>query len=281
MRFGDFSAHVVIEGEDVKEYEITVNSSGTQATCWIASEVGKMFSVKWSCHSSKRPACQGVLTVDGIGCVRTCLLPMYNKDTAFCSVMHLGTKERDLMFCNLQLSDDEALLGKPVLSHLGKIKLGISQGTIRWEPSKAPESGSQLTSYRSIYHEKSVKKLSTHCVGFGPEREHSIPSRVWEFVPNQDPPFEFIFEYRPIGILQANGIAPRSAPAIPTTLSDSSSGMQKTQSGVLERIALLENELKRLRGQAHDETEDRKPKRIKKEHTEKRPLVHGEVIDLT
>lgn len=136
--------------------------------------------------------------------------------------------------------DDEALLGKPVSSHLGEIKLGISQGTIYWAPSKAPESGSRLTSYGSIYHEKSVKKLSTHCVGFGPERERSIPSRVWEFVPNQDPPFEFIFEYGPIGILQADGIAPRPAPAIPTTLSDSPSGTWKTQSGVSERIALLE-----------------------------------------
>ncbi|KIO14645.1 hypothetical protein M404DRAFT_991405 [Pisolithus tinctorius Marx 270] len=103
MRLGDFSAQVVVEGEDVKEYEITVNSSGTRATCWIASEVGKKFSVKWRCHSTERPACQGVLTVDGIRCVRTCLLPTY-EDTAFGSVMPLGTNERDLMFCDLQLS---------------------------------------------------------------------------------------------------------------------------------------------------------------------------------
>ncbi|KAI5998711.1 hypothetical protein EDD15DRAFT_188759 [Pisolithus albus] len=281
MRLGDFSARVVVEREKLKEYEVTVDSSGTQATCWIGSEVGKNFSVKWRRHSISGLASQGIVTVDGIGCSSDKLFPGDNKHTASCSGMVYGTTKRDLMFCDLQLSDDEALLGKSVSSHLGEITLCISFGSFHWERRRGERTGSPLTSHANTYHEKSVKKLTSHCVGFGPERQRDLPPMHWKFRPNQDPPLKFIFKYRPIGILQANGIAPRPAPVVATAVSDDPSGTQKSQRGVLERIALLENELKRLRSEVDDESEDRKPKRIKKECVEKRPIVHGEIIDLT
>lgn len=280
MRLGDFSAHVTVEGKNLKEYEVTVNSSETQATCWIGSEVGRKFSVNWRCRSKRGPDSRGDLAVDGINCDSvvsdgTNIVP--------CSVMRLGMKERDLIFCDLQLSDDDALLAKSVSSHLGEITLRIIRGTVSRKPVRAMGAGSQLTnhSHANVYHEKSVKKLTTHCVGFGSERECTSRSLVgWKSAPNYAS-LEFIFKYRPIGILQANGIAPRPAPAIPPTFSDNPSDTQKTQSRVLDRIELLENELKRLRSQVHDEMEDQKPKRIKREHKEERPAVHGEVIDLT
>ncbi|KAI6099630.1 hypothetical protein F5141DRAFT_388977 [Pisolithus sp. B1] len=240
MRLGDFSAHVVVEKEELKEYEVTVNSSGTQATCWIGSEAGKKFSVNWRRHSINGLASRGCVTVDGITCGRKTSLPTDNKDTASCSAMVRGTTRRDLMFCNLQLSDDEALLGKAVPSYLGEITLHIVCGTFRQKRRRVQGTSLQLTSHANTYHEKSVKKLTTHCVGFGPERKRSSPTVHWTVTPNQDPPLEFIFKYRPIGILQANGIAPRPAPSIPTTLSDNTSDALKTQSGVIERIALLE-----------------------------------------
>ncbi|KAI6025154.1 hypothetical protein PISMIDRAFT_672925 [Pisolithus microcarpus 441] len=280
MRLGDFSAHVVVEEKELKEYEVTVDSSGTQATCWIASEVGKKFYVKWTRHSTKCGlSSQGSLYVDGIVCCRTAILPADEEETSYCSQMVRGTTERDLMFCDLQLSDDEALLGQSVSSRLGEIDLCIVRGTHCWEVRRAQGTGSEFTSHTSTFHEKSVKKLTTHCVGFGPGRKCNY--MPWYLIPNQDPPLKFIFKYRPIGILQANGIAPRPVPAVATTVADGPSGTQKSQSGVLERIALLENELKRLRNEVGDESGDRKAKRIKRECVEKRPVVHGEIIDLT
>ncbi|KAI6099632.1 hypothetical protein F5141DRAFT_388968 [Pisolithus sp. B1] len=282
MRLGDFSAHVVVEEEELKEYEVTVDSSGTQATCWIGSEAGKKFSVEWRCHSVKGLASQGSLTVDGISCCKTALSPTDDKvNAASCTAMVDDATRRDLMFCDLQLSDDEDLLGKSVSSHLGEICLRIVRGTLCWERRWAQGTGSQLTSRSNTYHEKSVKKLTTHCVGFGPEQKYPLARMTWKVTPNQDPPLKFIFKYRPIGILQANGIAPRPAPTLPTTVPNDPSGTQRTQGGVLERIALLENELKRLRNEVHDETEGQEPKRIKRECVEKYPVVHGEIIDLT
>ncbi|KAI6025155.1 hypothetical protein PISMIDRAFT_672920 [Pisolithus microcarpus 441] len=281
MRLGDFSAYIVVEEKELKEYEVTVDSSGSQATCWIGSEAGRKFSVEWRRHSTKCGlSSQGSLFVDGIPCCRTALLPTHNEHTASCSGMVRGTTERDLMFRDLQLSDDETLLGKSVSSHLGEITLRISFGTFHWQ-RRRQGTRSPLTSHASTYHEKSVKKLTTHCVGFGPEREHDLPPMHWKLRPSQDPPLKFIFKYRPIGILQANGIAPRPVPAVATTVSNDPSGTQKSQSGVLERIALLENELKRLRSEVDDELGDRKPKHIKKECVEKRSIIHGEIIDLT
>lgn len=277
MRLGDFSAQVVVDEKELKEYEVAIDNTGTQATCWIASEAGKKFHVKWTRHSTKCDlSTQGCLYVDGIVCCRTALLAADEEDTSWCSQMVRGPTERDLMFCNLQLSDDEALLGQSVSSRLGEIDLCIVSGTHYWEVRRTQGTGSQCTSHTNTFHEKSVKKMTAHCVGFGPARKCDY--MPWYLVPNQDPPLKFIFKYRPIGILQANGIAPRPAPA---TVAEGPSGAQKTQSGVEERIALLENELKRLRNEVGDESGDRKAKRIKKERVEKRPIVHGEIIDLT
>ncbi|KAI5990094.1 hypothetical protein EDD15DRAFT_1177203 [Pisolithus albus] len=280
MRLGDFSAYIVVEGEESKEYEVTVDSGGTQATCWIGSEAGKKFSVMWRRHSINGPASRGEVTVDGVGCCCINLLPRDNEVTASCSRMVRGTTQRDLMFCDLQLSDDDALVGKSVSSYLGEITLRIWFGTFHWQ-RRRQGTILPLTSHANTYHEKSVKKLTTHCVGFGPEREREVRPMHWKMSPNQDPPLNFIFKYRPIGILQANGVAPRPAPAIVTAVPGDPSGTQNSLSGVLERIALLENELKRLRNEVSDESADRKPKRIKRECVEKHPIIHGEIIDLT
>lgn len=182
-----------------------MNSSGTQATCWIGSEAGKKFSVNWKRHSLEGPASEARLAVDGIGCVRMGFRETSRAHAGGCSKMVRGTEARDLMFCDLQLSDDEALLGKSVPSHLGEITLCVVRGSIRYtrRKARAPGTPSRLTCHANIYHEKSVKKLTTHCVGFGPEREHRS-GRTSEFKRNQDPPLEFIFKCRPIGILQAN-----------------------------------------------------------------------------
>ncbi|KIM68513.1 hypothetical protein SCLCIDRAFT_1209334 [Scleroderma citrinum Foug A] len=280
MRVGEFSANILVGDKELEEYEVTVDASGTQATCWVASEVGKKFTVRWKCHSQKRlienagrvrldgTPCGGMIM--GCGCLG-------QKDTAHFSSISRGTMERDFVFSNLQLSDDEALLGRPVSKHLGEISVDILHGTAGPRRVDMEERLPSLLDHSDKKHERMVKKLSSHCVGFGQQRTIQR-KQVSGFIPNNSPPVIFTFKYRPIAILQANGIAPRHE--------DISQGAtpEKDSTAVLEKIHLLENELKRLRDQVLDNTtEGPQIKRIKKECgvSEKRPIISGEVIDLT
>ncbi|KAL4066114.1 hypothetical protein J3A83DRAFT_4375401 [Scleroderma citrinum] len=180
-------------------------------------------------------------------------------------------------FAYLSCQDDEALLEIPVSQHFGEISLEIKygKGVIQRHTTARGNRTLNLTTKR---HEKSMKKLSSHCVGFGPE-DYCPPGRVVDFTPNQDPPITFAFKYRPLEILQANGIAPQHS-----DISSDIAVPKNDTTAVLERINLLENELKRLRDQVDDPAQDIKPKRVKKEHnmSEKLPpFISEEVIDLT
>ena len=92
-----------------------------------------------------------------------------------------GTMECDLMFSNLQLTgtlaaflrsspqlenkDDEALLGRPVSKNFGEILLKIGQGEIGSSCPDMEELPSLLLDLPDKRHERTVKKLSSHCVG--------------------------------------------------------------------------------------------------------------------
>lgn len=71
----------------------------------------------------------------------------------------MGTKERDLLFCDLQLTDDEALLGKSVSNQLGEITLRIDRGRVDQENEGKGTLGTRsgLSTDANVYHEKSVK----------------------------------------------------------------------------------------------------------------------------
>ena len=45
MRVGDYTASIVVDGKALEEYEFTLNPSATAATCWVASEVGKVYAL--------------------------------------------------------------------------------------------------------------------------------------------------------------------------------------------------------------------------------------------
>ncbi|KIM68514.1 hypothetical protein SCLCIDRAFT_7191 [Scleroderma citrinum Foug A] len=280
MRVGEYTARILVDGKELEEYEVTVDASETQATCWVASEVGKKFTVQWKCHFPTRLLeSSGYVTLDGTECggkyIRCGLLG--KNDTANISSISCGTMERDFIFSSLQLSDDEALFGRAVSKQLGEISVKILHGAVgppRYDMSELPS----LLSHSDKKHEKMVKKLSSHCVGFGQQRT-TQRRMVADFIPNSSPPIIFTFKYRPIAILQANGIAPRHEGAPPKDVTPENDTIARR-----ERIRLLEDELKRLRDQAPDDTaEGPKAKRIKKEHgvSEKRPIISEEVIDLT
>ncbi|KIJ07708.1 hypothetical protein PAXINDRAFT_182411 [Paxillus involutus ATCC 200175] len=300
MQLGDFSAHVVVDGKELEEYDVVIDSS-TKATCYIASEQGKTFSVKWQCHAEIRLTDNsGKVMVDGISCGAYMMRSgsLGDEDTRVLS--HIGeTKARDLMFSRLQLSDDDDLLDKEVPKDLGDISLNIKRGELVKSRRRNRKTESCAPDENLKFHEKS-KKATVHCVSFGPERvlrQQTTPSKFRvRVVPNDDPLLVFVFKYRPLGILQANGIAPK-----PVSVSSGSRHNVNLDECEIEiqdgsyiedikpveldgRIETLENELKRLRSLQAGASQDRKPKRVKKEEPglEKRlRFTPGEVIDLT
>jgi len=87
MHVGEYFANILVDDKELEEYEVTVDAGGTQATCWVASEVGKVyaplfstnapevltsfkkFTVQWKCHSQERLIQNGgEVRLDGTYC---------------------------------------------------------------------------------------------------------------------------------------------------------------------------------------------------------------------
>ncbi|KAH0832993.1 hypothetical protein J3R83DRAFT_11974 [Lanmaoa asiatica] len=115
----------------------------------------------------------------------------------------------------------------------------------------------------------------------------------WRLIPDNDPELTFVFKYQPLSVLQANGIAPRSTSNGANTgyeINSSESNVGTVDDPISEdikpaqlndRIQNLENELKRLRDLQHSESENQKPKRVKREERSQPIFAPGQIIVLT
>ncbi|KAF8126957.1 hypothetical protein EV363DRAFT_1433833 [Boletus edulis] len=298
MQLGAFTANIIVDGKALEEYDVT-SESPTRVTCWVASEEGKPFAVQWKCHEERRIAgSQGSVYVDGTGCGNVLKYPGTLGDgstTATLSSLIRATSMQDLMFARVQLSDDDALLNKKIHKDLGEISLVIVRGEIKTvRENHHADDVMPFNNNNEELHERS-KKATVHCVGFGPQKARKRSRYICRLIRNSLPKIDFVFKYRPLSVLQANGIAPRPASAdVDAGLenNDDERNVGAPNGSVPEdikpaqlngRIRNLENELKRLRDLQASDSEDRKPKRIKTESREgRRPLiVPGEIIDLT
>ncbi|KAG6374434.1 hypothetical protein JVT61DRAFT_4471 [Boletus reticuloceps] len=269
MQLGTFTANIIVDGKALEEYDVT-SESPSRVTCWVASEEGKPFTVQWKCLEETRVAgSRGSVYVDGTGCGSVLKYPgtLGDKDTtATLSSLVRATSMQDLMFARRWFE-----------------RTTIAADVIPFNNEELHERSKKqqftvLGKYR-IWTAKGQETLSIYL----------------SFDPQQSTRNQFVFKYRPLGVLQANGIAPRPASAdIDAGLenNDDERNVEAPNGSVPEdikpaqlngRIRNLENELKRLRDLQASDSEDRKPKRIKTESREgRRPLiVPGEIIDLT
>ncbi|KAK0209075.1 hypothetical protein DFS33DRAFT_1380558 [Desarmillaria ectypa] len=104
------------------------------------------------------------------------------------------------------VSDDEELLHNSTLSELGEIRIDILRvQKLARSPFRAPTFGEV-----GKIHEHSKKAIS-HCANAGDEI--SVPKpKTFNDVKKLSHLVTFIFRYRPLGILQANDIAPVPEP---------------------------------------------------------------------
>jgi len=282
MQLGELSAVVCVDGGLLPEYAVEYSADGMEATCWIASEKDKKFSVKMENTETLRTISCDVM-VDGIkcGCSRLRDLSGTGVSTACrSSVSTSANTRRPLTFSQQILTDDDAYLDVAISPDLGTIKVVFKlvkpldgQGVYhdqRWRNICEPP---------IKVHERSKKGMG-HSVQFGPEY-HSpnishLSSRTIKVLAT------FVFKYRPIELLRAQGIAPpaerEERAATPTGVVNLSMEVDEEDADEAE-IKKLEMKLNALKNK---KKQVKRAPDVKKEIKSEEPIFKpGEVIDLT
>ncbi|KAG2366912.1 hypothetical protein BDR07DRAFT_1479688 [Suillus spraguei] len=298
MIFGDLSSFVFIDGQELPEYAVVASSTPTEnrITCWIASEEGKKFGVRWMNATERSWAIRAVVSVDGVRCPPQTMRPG-RVGTIERTYLSNDSVTRDFMFSNIELTDDDSMLGDKNSNDIGQIVLKVDTGerTKKKVVKHGISKNSALRVREGKVHERS-KKACAHRVIFGKEvyRQDYLPGRSKSrsaFKPDNRPTTVFVFKYTRLDILQAMGIAPSTStnskandygdeieiidgPYEPSSLS-------LPLKDVKPRIQHLEMELQHLRARLAS-SEDQKPSRIKLERgVSRRQQTAMEVLDLT
>ncbi|KAH7921593.1 hypothetical protein BV22DRAFT_1132141 [Leucogyrophana mollusca] len=275
LQFGTLRACIKVDGVILTPYGIETIVEESKVTCWIPSEVGKNFSVVWQDTCDFRVYYEsGTVTIDGSPSGGQILGPLRSGEplsyaNCTCELRHLrtsGSSGRPFTFSNLQLTDDDVYL-KSAPARLGEIELTVwPVAPISLAPWAPIQSGNN-----QIVHER-AKKAYSHCVGFG--NEVALPYvRTLTTRPISAKPFAtFVFRYRPLDRLIADGIAPPLRRAdkrtVPDDFEDSDGepgdeAMRELQA-LKEHVKRLERKLvqsrrsssKRVKAEACDETID-------------------------
>ncbi|KAJ3843922.1 hypothetical protein F5878DRAFT_603365 [Lentinula raphanica] len=238
LAFKDFSAWIEVDGSELPLFD--VNVEGNEVSCWIPSEVGKAFIVKVRTGERRTPKSLG-LYMDGqsfggkfmdTGAPRTC---------TFAGVRTSATTQQPFVFSNVELTDDDEYLSQATAG-LGDIKLVIWHATFR--RLKRRTFGKHDTIGK--VHEKS-KKVTGHKIGLGNDRRVPAADPQKTKSTRHDVIVSFIFRYRPLDLLRANGIAPpapRLGNAVKPEVLDLTGDSEEED---IHRMRSLEEELEQLR----------------------------------
>ncbi|KAJ6498800.1 hypothetical protein C8R45DRAFT_980019 [Mycena sanguinolenta] len=213
MQLKEFSAWVCIDGKEVPEYNVEISEADRTVTCWIASELGKKFSVHWK-NSAYQGSTAGDLKMDGTSCGGK--LMRYPSTTSKDGVID-GQTLKPFMFSSLQLTDDDADLRGPgvALPDLGVIELYIYPTSVT-QASHRRSAGPAANLTTLKVHERS-KKAVTQQIGLAPAERLPAPSSFAYPVRIGPDLVKFLFKYRPLDVLRANGIAPQPVQAKAST----------------------------------------------------------------
>ncbi|KAG2042456.1 hypothetical protein BDR03DRAFT_943431 [Suillus americanus] len=302
MIFGDLSAYVFVDGQELPEYAAVVSTTSTKnrITCWIASEEGKKFGVRWMNATEQSWGIQAAVSIDGVRCARQTVRPSW-VGIKECTYWGNDSVTRDFTFSKLELTDDDSMLGDQSSNDIGQIVLKVETGEYtKVQVVKHGISKNHAPRVREgKVHERS-KKACAHRVIFGdevPRQVHHLSGRSTSrtvFKPDNRPATVFVFKYTRLDILQAMGIAPSTSNN--TSKEDANdhddeieiidgpyepSSLRLPLKDVKPRIRRLEMELQHLRTQLAS-SEDQKPSRVDSEcGVSRRQQTTMEVLDLT
>ncbi|KAH7907516.1 hypothetical protein BJ138DRAFT_1104274 [Hygrophoropsis aurantiaca] len=304
LQYKQLSAWITVDDDTALEpYGIETSPDTNTVTCWIVSEAGKKFSVNWKdCAPSRQSDTDGVVHLDGQHCGGVVTLRTSSLHTKKSRVRLSPTLSRDIMFSNVQLTDDDAYLERSN-ADLGEVKLSLWHGVRTGDSTH--NSVREVTETHKV-HER-TKKAGAHCVGFG-DVVTTEPIRFSKFARSTtQPAATFIFKYRGYDLLRANGIIPPPSPqkssiTPPSESTKNASGSAAAESSQAEnedddddtereistlkrKLELLESRRKNSNGgrDRASQPRDRPIKRVKvkREHPRRICVPSGEVIDLT
>ncbi|KAF8972196.1 hypothetical protein BDZ97DRAFT_1016540 [Flammula alnicola] len=207
----DFEAWVVVDGQELKQYGVECNAltRTPETSCWIPSETGKAFSIKY--YRKKVDEYDYATSVYLDGHLVAMHATLIKTGSAIRTISHIRTSSttvRNFIFGSLELTDDDTLLENPFSSgNIGEIKVVFEQvkATLSNDntlpPTSVPKTGK--------VHERSKKGLA-HQVKYNEPCHNEYKGRVCNFV-KYEVLATLIFKYRPLAMLQATGIVPRMA----------------------------------------------------------------------
>ncbi|KAG1869519.1 hypothetical protein F4604DRAFT_1926910 [Suillus subluteus] len=261
MIFGDLSAYLFVDGQELPEYAVDVSNTPTEnrITCWIASEEGKKFGVRWMNAAEQSWSIRATVSVDGVRCGAQSAPPGWVGTT---ERTHLANDSvtRDFMFSNIELTDDDSMLGDQSSNDIGQIVLKVKTGKRT----------------KTQVHEQSKKACVHRVIDEVPRQVNHRPGRSTShsmFKLDKRPVTVFVFKYTRLDILQAMGIAPLiSKNSSKEKANDHDDQIEiidgphepSSSKDVKPLIQYFEMELQRLRAQLAS-SEDRKPSRVKLE----------------
>ncbi|KAK0236206.1 hypothetical protein EDD85DRAFT_839828 [Armillaria nabsnona] len=280
LTYDHFSAWVTIEGVQAKEYQVEVTPG--RVTCWIPSEANKTLKIHWKDDNFVFPT-KIIARVDGKHYGYYSIRKERHRHQGVTDGIQITKTSRlPFMFSNIKLSDDDELLDQST-QNVGEIDVEISKCHVEKMKKKGTLMYYQPQEQRQI-HERE-KKGADHEVGFAAAVANPASrSSRYRCTAIGPPVVIFSFKYRPLGVLQANGIAPPPIPmsrsaTVPDIIdiSDDDGEIKALKA----RLQVLEG--KRMR---HDNTStgSSSRKKIKLERN-KREIIKVEdpdqVIDLT
>ncbi|KIJ98150.1 hypothetical protein K443DRAFT_681021 [Laccaria amethystina LaAM-08-1] len=273
LQFGNHKGWISVDNNELPEYGVQYSEDEKIATCWIPSKVGKNFVICWkndgcSFHTASRIIIDGVKM--GGCCVASLSKPRTSRERG---VKTSAATERPFIFSKVELTDDDDFL--TASPGLGEIRLRIDK--VEYMGSSTRYRKPPTLSHK--VHERSKKGI-VHGTSLGDEvetkQENRRRTRTIEHLAT------FVFKYRPLDVLQADGIAPNDTPTAavqpePSKVED----VAESSGSLAARKRALMEELRQI-----EELESRKRKsdgaeggRVKKE---RRELVQlGGIIDLT
>ncbi|KAI0356946.1 hypothetical protein OH77DRAFT_1423213 [Trametes cingulata] len=207
LNLNAYTAHICCDGEELKAYDVQIEG-GKTVSCWIASEKGKNFSVHWGDESAKTLMDVEVF-MDGRSVDRV----QHSESKAeHLTHAYVGPDQvRRFAFAPLMLtgsSDDDKALHSKVSEELGTIRLTMTRAQGYKKASHKPFPGGRKVVDLGPVHERS-KKAGVHAVALGEIETTTSVSYVVDAIGLEKEPFAtFIFRYRPIELLRANGIVP-------------------------------------------------------------------------
>ncbi|KAI0697502.1 hypothetical protein C8T65DRAFT_813700 [Cerioporus squamosus] len=216
MQLKGYEVWISCDGKRLAEYCIQPEGhDGKTLTCFIPSECGKSFVIEWRDHA-KQSHLRFVTNLDGkeVGGNRCVPGARGHRE----GVRTNPTTRKPFKFANLLTTDDDEVLGGPSHEELGEIEVAVSR--IRAEYRSVQRTWGVKFRPTGAVHERS-KKAGAHCVTLGEDcriATSRIQTCSTPIDPREGNVAKFIFRYRPLALLQAQGIAPLSEDVKPVVI---------------------------------------------------------------